>query len=34
METLVANLIEPQDRVMVVKNGVFGGRIADEVSRF
>jgi len=34
METLVANLIEPQDRVIVVKNGVFGGRIADEVSRF
>ena len=34
METLVANLVEPQDRVIVVRNGVFGGRIADEVSRF
>jgi len=34
METLVANLIEPQDKVIVVKNGVFGGRIADTVSRF
>jgi alanine-glyoxylate transaminase/serine-glyoxylate transaminase/serine-pyruvate transaminase len=34
METLVANLIEPQDKVLVVKNGVFGERTADEVSRF
>jgi alanine-glyoxylate transaminase/serine-glyoxylate transaminase/serine-pyruvate transaminase len=34
METLVANLVEPQDKVIVVRNGVFGGRIADEVSRF
>ncbi|MFQ6066279.1 MAG: pyridoxal-phosphate-dependent aminotransferase family protein [bacterium] len=34
METLVANLVEPHDKVIVVKNGVFGGRIADEVSRF
>ncbi len=34
METLVANLINPQDKVIVVRNGVFGGRIADEVSRF
>ncbi len=34
METLVANLVEPGDRVIVVKNGVFGGRIADTVSRF
>ena len=34
METLVANLVEPQDKVIVVKNGVFGERIADEVSRF
>ncbi len=34
METLVANLVEPQDKVIVVKSGVFGERIADEVSRF
>jgi len=34
METLVANLVQPQDKVIVVRNGVFGGRIADEVSRF
>ncbi len=34
METLVANLVEPGDRVAVVRNGVFGGRIADEISRF
>jgi len=34
METLVANLVEPGDRVIMVKSGVFGGRIADEVSRF
>jgi len=34
METLVANLINPQDKVIIVRNGVFGGRIADEVSRF
>jgi len=34
METLVANLVESQDKVIVVKNGVFGERIADEVSRF
>jgi alanine-glyoxylate transaminase/serine-glyoxylate transaminase/serine-pyruvate transaminase len=34
METLVANLVDPQDGVVVVKNGVFGQRIADEVSRF
>jgi len=34
METLVANLVEPGDKVVVVRNGVFGGRIADEISRF
>jgi len=34
MEALVANLVEPRDRVAVVRNGVFGGRIAEEVSRF
>jgi alanine-glyoxylate transaminase/serine-glyoxylate transaminase/serine-pyruvate transaminase len=34
METLVANLVDPGDKVAVVTNGVFGGRIADTVSRF
>jgi len=34
METLVANLIEPQDKVIVVRNGFFGERIGDMVSRF
>ncbi len=34
METLVANLINPHDKVIVVRNGVFGGRIADTISRF
>lgn len=34
METLVANLVEPEDKVIVVKSGVFGERIADTVSRF
>lgn len=34
MEALVADLVEPGDRVAVVRNGVFGGRIADEIARF
>jgi len=34
METLVANLVEPQDKVIVVRSGFFGERFADEVSRF
>ncbi|TET46997.1 alanine--glyoxylate aminotransferase family protein, partial [Candidatus Aerophobetes bacterium] len=34
METLVANLVEPQDTVIVVRNGFFGERIANMVSRF
>ncbi len=34
METLVANLVEPEDKVIVVKSGVFGERIADTISRF
>ena len=34
MEALVANLVEPGDRVAVVRSGVFGGRIADEIARF
>jgi len=34
METLVTNLVEPQDKVIVVRSGLFGERFADEVSRF
>jgi alanine-glyoxylate transaminase/serine-glyoxylate transaminase/serine-pyruvate transaminase len=34
METLVANMTEPEDQVLVVVNGVFGGRIADCAKRF
>lgn len=33
MQTLVANLTEPGDNVLVVVNGVFGGRIADCTKR-
>jgi alanine-glyoxylate transaminase/serine-glyoxylate transaminase/serine-pyruvate transaminase len=33
METCVVNLIEPGDRMLVCKNGVFGGRIADVAGR-
>ena len=33
METLVVNLIEPGDRVVVAVNGVFGGRAADACGR-
>jgi len=34
METLVTNLVESQDKVIVVRSGLFGERFADEVSRF
>ncbi|MCK4926168.1 alanine--glyoxylate aminotransferase family protein [Candidatus Aerophobetes bacterium] len=34
METLVANLVEAEDRVIVVRNGFFGERIAEIVSRY
>jgi len=34
METLVANLVELQDKVIVGRSGLFGERFADEVSRF
>ena len=33
METLFTNLIEPGDRVLVGKNGVFGTRMADVAER-
>ena len=33
METCVVNLIEPGDRMVVCRNGVFGGRMADVAQR-
>lgn len=33
METVVCNLIEPGDRMIVCVNGVFGGRMADVAAR-
>lgn len=33
METCFVNLVEPGDKVVVCANGVFGGRMADNVSR-
>ena len=33
METVVANLIEPGDKMIVCVNGVFGGRMADVAAR-
>ena len=33
METLLVNLLEPGDRIVVAVNGVFGGRAADLASR-
>jgi alanine-glyoxylate transaminase/serine-glyoxylate transaminase/serine-pyruvate transaminase len=33
MEALFVNLVEPGDRVLVAKNGVFGGRMADVARR-
>jgi alanine-glyoxylate transaminase/serine-glyoxylate transaminase/serine-pyruvate transaminase len=33
METVVVNLIEPSDRMVVCVNGVFGGRMADVAKR-
>lgn len=34
METLVANFTMPSDEVLVVENGVFGGRISDTVRKY
>jgi len=34
METCFVNLVEPGDKVIVCINGVFGTRMADNVSRF
>ncbi|MBT3711549.1 MAG: alanine--glyoxylate aminotransferase family protein [Gammaproteobacteria bacterium] len=34
METCFVNLVEPGDKVIVCQNGVFGGRMADNVKRF
>jgi alanine-glyoxylate transaminase/serine-glyoxylate transaminase/serine-pyruvate transaminase len=33
METVVVNLVEPGDRVLVAVNGVFGGRLAEVARR-
>lgn len=34
METCFANLVEPGDKVIVCQNGVFGGRMKENVERF
>jgi len=34
MEACFVNLVEPGDKVIVCQNGVFGGRMADNVKRF
>ena len=34
MEICFANLVEPADRVVVCRNGVFGGRMIENVERF
>ena len=33
METCVVNLVEPGDKVIVCQNGVFGGRLRENVER-
>lgn len=33
METCFVNLVKPGDKVIVCRNGVFGGRMADNVKR-
>jgi alanine-glyoxylate transaminase/serine-glyoxylate transaminase/serine-pyruvate transaminase len=34
METCFVNLVEPGDKVIVCRNGVFGGRMVENVQRF
>jgi len=34
METCFVNLVEPGDKVIVCRNGVFGGRMIENVERF
>ena len=34
MEACFVNLVEPGDKVIVCQNGVFGGRMAENVIRF
>ena len=34
MEACLANLVEPGDKVIVCQNGVFGGRMKENVERF
>jgi alanine-glyoxylate transaminase/serine-glyoxylate transaminase/serine-pyruvate transaminase len=34
METCFVNLVEPGDKVIVCRNGVFGGRMLENVQRF
>jgi len=34
METCFANLVEPGDKVIVCINGVFGGRMKENITRF
>ena len=34
MEASFANLVEPGDKVIILQNGVFGGRMAENVTRF
>ena len=34
METCFVNLVEPGDKVIVCRNGVFGGRMIENVQRF
>ena len=34
MEACFANLVSPGDQVLVCQNGVFGGRMAENVTRF
>ncbi|MGD8559296.1 MAG: alanine--glyoxylate aminotransferase family protein, partial [Gammaproteobacteria bacterium] len=33
METCFVNLVEPEDKVIICQNGVFGGRMKENVER-